>query len=193
MSVLTEQQEQAISTFKANLHLPGGGFHTLIVELCKEYQLPFQKVRSVLKKSQTKIDKKIRTDFDSITESDLTKENWLAIIHQALVPLAKEMPPVMDSMLQSKAYKQVVASMNDEVEPKADQQQLMVDLEVIYEQQVCKPLKAMLYTTVLYWELSEDLFNMNEALRQKFSDYPQYMEATEHLFGLWQQLSEKAR
>lgn len=52
MTNLTEQQEAAMATFKENLHLPNGGFHKLIIELSKEYQLPFQKVRAVLKKAQ---------------------------------------------------------------------------------------------------------------------------------------------
>ena len=50
MTHLTEQQEAAMATFKENLHLPNGGFHKLIIELSKEFQLPFQKVRTVLKK-----------------------------------------------------------------------------------------------------------------------------------------------
>lgn len=192
MSALTEQQEQAISTFKENLHLPGGGFHALIVELCKEYQLPFQQVRSVLKKSQTAVEKKIRLDFTHISASDLTKENWLAIIEQALIPLAEATPAVMDSLSQHEPYQQAVACIKQGVADEAQRQHLLVELEVIYEQQVCKPLKAMLYTTVLYWELSEDVFNMNEELRLKFSDYPQYMDATEHLFELWQQVKSAA-
>ena len=52
MSNLTSKQEAALATFKENLHLPNGGFHTLITELGKEYQLPFQKVRSVVKQTQ---------------------------------------------------------------------------------------------------------------------------------------------
>ncbi|SON52271.1 hypothetical protein [Vibrio tapetis] len=192
MSALTEQQEQAISTFKENLHLPGGGFHALIVELCKEYQLPFQQVRSVLKKSQTAVEKKIRLDFTHISASDLTKENWLAIIEQALIPLAEATPAVMESLSQHEPYQKAVACIKQGVADEAQRQHLLVELEVIYEQQVCKPLKAMLYTTVLYWELSEDVFNMNKELRLKFSDYPQYMDATEHLFELWQQVKSAA-
>jgi len=188
MSALTEQQEQAISTFKENLHLPGGGFHALIVDLCKEHQLPFQKVRSVLKKSQASVEKQIRSDFSSISDSDLTKENWLAIIEQALIPLAKATPAVMDSLTQHEPYQRLVTSIKQGIANEAQRQDLLVEIEVIYEQQVCKTLKAMLYTTVLYWELSDDVFNMNAELRQKFSEYPQYMEATQHLFELWQQV-----
>lgn len=188
MSALTEQQEQAISTFKENLHLPGGGFHALIVDLCKEHQLPFQKVRSVLKKSQASVEKQIRFDFSSISDSDLTKENWLAIIRQALIPLAKATPAVMDSLTQHEPYQRLVTSIKQGIANEAQRQDLLVEIEVIYEQQVCKTLKAMLYTTVLYWELSDDVFNMNAELRQKFSEYPQYMEATQHLFELWQQV-----
>lgn len=188
MSALTEQQEQAISTFKENLHLPGGGFHALIVDLCKEHQLPFQKVRSVLKKSQASVEKQIRFDFSSISDSDLTKENWLAIIRQALIPLAKATPAVMDSLTQHESYQRLVTSIKQGIANEAQRQDLLVEIEVIYEQQVCKTLKAMLYTTVLYWELSDDVFNMNAELRQKFSEYPQYMEATQHLFELWKQV-----
>ncbi|MDN3681999.1 hypothetical protein QWZ04_16960 [Vibrio tapetis subsp. quintayensis] len=192
MSALTEQQEQAISIFKENLHLPGGGFHALIVDLCKEHQLPFQKVRSVLKKSQASVEKQIRSDFTSISDSDLTKENWLAIIEQALIPLAKATPAVMVSLTQHEPYQRLVASIKQGIANEAQRQDLLVEIEVIYEQQVCKTLKAMLYTTVLYWELSDDVFNMNAELRQKFSEYPQYMEATQHLFELWQHVKSAA-
>ena len=66
MTNLTEQQEAAMATFKENLHLPNGGFHKLIIELSKEYQLPFQKVRGVLKKAQKDVERQIREDFSSV-------------------------------------------------------------------------------------------------------------------------------
>ena len=75
MCELTTEQTDAIATFKHSLHLPGGGFHALIVELCREFQLPFQVVRSVLKQAQASIETKIRNQFDDVVASDLTKEH----------------------------------------------------------------------------------------------------------------------
>jgi hypothetical protein len=42
----------------------------------------------------------------------------------------------------------------------------------------------MLRTSKLFWAVKSELFEMTPEQRQKFSDYPQHMEATEHLLAL---------
>jgi len=174
-------EENAIATLKNNLHFPGDGFHILIIELCKEFQLPFQKVRAVLKKSQASIEKKIHADGDSIKESDLTKENWLRIIREQLIILEKETIPVMDALEQNERYKKIQQTMVKTGISLEEKERLLNDLNTIYEQEIYTSLSAMLHTSYRYWELSKDLNQMTKERCQKFSDYPQHMSATEHL------------
>jgi hypothetical protein len=44
----------------------------------------------------------------------------------------------------------------------------------------------MLRTTKTYWQLmlADEIAKMTPEYQQKFSDYPQYMEAANHLFQL---------
>lgn len=191
MSQLTPQQEEAIATFKENLHLPGGGFHLLIIELCKEFQLPFQKVRNVLMKAQTKVEKKIRHDFSAVCESDITQETWLNSIRTKLAEMAQDNVPVMDNLLASEKYKKVLAALNVPIQNEYEREDILEELMQVYEKEVFKPLLAMLHTTKLYWKLmlAEDLNKMTTICREQFSDYPQHMEAAKILF----ELDEKVR
>jgi hypothetical protein len=191
MSHLSQAQESAIATFKQNLHLPGGGFHALIVDLSKEFQLPFQTVRAVLKNTQSTIEKKIFHQFDHVNESDLTKENWLHLIKHALGELAKDNQPLMESLVNSERYLKLAAELDEPLCSETQRERMLTDLALIYEHDVYKPLLAMLYTTTLYWELSSDLFTMDQAHRQMISDYPQHMEATAHLFDLKTQIESR--
>ena len=192
MSELTPQQEKAMATFKDSIHLPGGGFHVLIIELCKEFQLPFQTVRSVLKKSQSSIEAKIRDELTCVDDGDLTKENWLDVIKGTLKELAVNNKPVMESLIASDTYLQAIARMEQTILSESDQEDILNNLAQAYEDEVCKPLMAMLYTTTLYWELSNELFEMTEVRRQRFSDYPQHMEATAHLLQLAEQVKRQS-
>ncbi|NOH97420.1 hypothetical protein [Vibrio sp. 99-70-13A1] len=191
MSQLTPQQEEAIATFKENLHLPGGGFHLLIIELCKEFQLPFQKVRNVLMKAQTKVEKKIRHDFSAVCESDITQETWLNSIRTKLAEMAQDNVPVMDNLLANEKYKKVLAALNVPIQNEYEREDILEELMQVYEKEVFKPLLAMLHTTKLYWKLmlAEDLNKMTTICREQFSDYPQHMEAAKILF----ELDEKVR
>ncbi|MGF1755639.1 hypothetical protein L4C33_18825 [Vibrio makurazakiensis] len=190
MSDLTLQQEEAIATFKENLHLPGGGFHLLIIELCKEFQLPFQKVRNVLMNAQGKIEKKIRNDFENVSEGDLTKENWLNIIRTKLTDLAKDNVSVMDALTENTKYQEVLNVLKEPIKNENDREDILEELMQVYEKNVFKPLLAMLHTTKLYWKLmlAEDLNKMTDTCRQQFSDYPEHMEAAKLLFELDEQV-----
>lgn len=189
MSNLTTDQEKALATFKHHLHLPHGGFHTLIIELCREFQLPFQKVRKVVKTSQKSIEKAIKEEFDSITERDLTKSHWLEIINAKLSSLAEQNKPVMENIINNQRYQKVVDAMSRPIENKQDRQDLLMDLAEVYESEIYKPLAAMLHTSILYWKLKVELDEMTKEQRTVFNDYPQFMQATEHLL----ELSDKVR
>lgn len=186
MSDLTPQQDVALATFKTNLHFPHGGFYALITELGKEYQLPFQTVRTAVMEAQRAIENKIRNDIDAVTEADISQENWRKMISEILVDLAKDNTPVMDSLLANKSYLKAVSSMNTPIGSEDDRAVILEYLMQAYEQEVFKPLLAMLRTSPLYWELmlAEELDKMTETYRAKFSDYPQYVEAAAHLFEL---------
>ncbi|NOI66392.1 hypothetical protein [Vibrio sp. 99-8-1] len=188
MSQLTEKQKRAIALFKENLHLPGGGFHTLIIELCKQYQLPFQAVRKVLKTSQKRVEQKIANDFVHVEQDDLTKENWLMLINQQLELLAKENKPVMESLTTSEEYLLFITSIKTPVEHQEQQGQLEESLASLYQKFVYKPLSAMLHTSTLYWKLKSELDEMTEQQREFFCDYPDYMVAIEHLWQLKAQI-----
>jgi|GEM_PF-2214092 len=192
MSDLSPQQEAAIATFKTNLHLPHGGFHALIIELSKEFQLPFQKVRTVVMDVQRSVERKIRQDFTSVTEHDLSKENWLALIKAELVEMAKDNVPVMEALTNNAHYIKALGAINAPIASEYDRDMIGEDLFLAYEKEVFKPLLAMLHTSSLYWELmlaAEDLEKMIEEYRAKFSDYPQHVTAAAHLFELQQQLN----
>ncbi len=186
MSELTPQQDAALAAFKANLHLPHGGFYTLIVELSKEYQLPFQTVRSALMTAQRAIEAKIHTDIDAVSEADLSQDNWRKGIAEILVELAKENTLVMDNLLINPSYLKAVSAMNTPIESEDERAAILEYLMQAYEKEVFKPLLAMLRTTSLYWDLmlAEELDKMTETYRVKFSDYPQSVEAAAHLFDL---------
>ncbi|MDE1219749.1 hypothetical protein MCT05_01690 [Vibrio aestuarianus] len=191
MCELTTEQTDAIATFKHSLHLPGGGFHALIVELCREFQLPFQVVRSVLKQAQASIETKIRNQFDDVVASDLTKEHWLSIIKDELNERAKDNIPLMEMLIDSEIYRQFLDQSKSPLRTESERECLLEQLMQAYEQQVYKPLKAMLYTTALQWQLPSDLLDMTEETRQLFSNYPQHMEASALLFKLSEQISSQ--
>ncbi|GLT13432.1 hypothetical protein [Vibrio algivorus] len=177
-------QQQAIATFKANLHLPNGGFHKLIVELAREYLLPFQEVRKVLKQSQKVIEKKINHQFDEISDYDLTQENWLNLIHISLKEQAKNNPPVMEKLQQSQLYQDAIQTLSQPINDQAHRETAREQLAMTYEIEVYKPLTEMLYTSILYWKLPDDLYQMTPAKQQEFEGYPQHMEAVRHLLVL---------
>ncbi|MGF1751696.1 hypothetical protein [Vibrio cionasavignyae] len=183
MSQLTVEQEDALATFKAALHLPQGGFHVLIVELCKQYQLPFQTCRAVLKKAQKSIESKIRLHFQDVENSELTQEHWLNLIHEALAELAKDNKPLMENMISGERYRTLVNDMQQPSDESAREMQLD-QLLTIYEQEVYKSLGAMLHTSALYWELRDYLFAMSDEQLAKFADYPQHVTAIKHLLEL---------
>ncbi|MFA0087686.1 hypothetical protein [Vibrio sp. 10N.261.51.F12] len=184
MSNLTVEQENAIATFKAALHLPKGGFHVLIVDLCQQYQLPFQTCRSVLKKAQKSIESKIRDQYDELEPADLTQACWLALIHQSLSELAAQTQPLMVTMTSSERYTAIMSAMESPHVEASARDELIDKLMMVYELDVYKSLGAMLHTSALYWELRDDLFEMTADRLQKFSDYPQHVEATLHLLDL---------
>jgi hypothetical protein len=187
MSQLTPQQEQAMATLKANLHLPGGGYHALIVDLCREYLLPFQQVRAELKSAQVAIETQIQHQFERVTSDELTKQHWLSIIRNALVQLADGNQTVMQSLETSEPCLRVIERLQGELKDNAERDILIAEIDQAYETLVCKPLMAMLYTSPLYWELSTDLALMTVQKQQQFSDYPQHIQAMAYLLGLRQQ------
>jgi hypothetical protein len=181
MHSLSIEQAQALAFFKENLHLPGGGYHALIVDLSKEYLLPFQKVRSVVKKSQATIEKKIKQDFSTIQDSDLTKEHWLELVQKQLRLLAKENKPIMETLTSHPLYTSIALSIDKGIESNSEREQLKNDLYSLYETEVFKPLSAMLYTSNLFWILSNDLGEMDDDRCVQFSEYHQHLAAINHL------------
>ncbi|MGF1696516.1 hypothetical protein L4C54_12650 [Vibrio lamellibrachiae] len=190
MSELTPQQEHAKATFKSNIHLPGGGFHTLIIEKSKEFQLPFQKVRSVVMSAQKAVERKIREDFQNMDEAELTKESWFDAINVALIDLAKTNQSVMDILATNQNYIHAQTALKASIKSEGERNELLENLFLAYEKVVFKPLLAMLHTSPLYWKLMllEELYQMTEEKRQQFELYPQYMQATETLFILDQKI-----
>ena len=184
-------QQQAIATFKANLHLPNGGFHKLIVELAREYLLPFQAVRKVLKQSQKAIEKKIKHQFDEVSDFDLTQENWLNLIHASLAEQAKNNLPAMEKLQQCQFYKEAIQALSQPIENQEQHEAVRELLAMAYELEVYKPLTEMLYTSILYWKLPDDLYQMTPAKQQEFEGYPQHMEAVRHLLELSEKVSLK--
>ena len=191
MSELTLLQEQALATFKTNIHLPGDGFHTLIIELSKEHQLPFQKVRSVVKSSQVAIEKKIKNDFESVDSSEFTKASWLDSINNALIDLAKNNEQVMDVLQANSNYIKAIDAMKSNISSEEDREAIVEWLMLAYEKTIFKPLLAMLHTSPRYWKLMrvEELHQMTAENREQFNDYPSHMEAAAHLY----KLDEKVR
>ncbi|NOH34822.1 hypothetical protein [Vibrio chagasii] len=190
MTHLTEQQEAAMATFKENLHLPNGGFHKLIIELSKEFQLPFQKVRTVLKNAQKDIERQIREDFSNVDEGVISQANWVNIIRLKLVELAEGNQSVMDKLKLNPKYQKVLEATNTSIASEDEREELIEELIQAYEKEVFKPLLAMLHTTKLYWKLMlvDETCKMTKENRDKFSDYPQHMQAAEHLYTLDQKL-----
>lgn len=190
MTHLREQQEAAMAMFKENLHLPNGGFHKLIIELSKEFQLPFQKVRTVLKNAQKDIERQIREDFSNVDEGVISQANWVNIIRLKLVELAEDNRSVMDKLKLNPKYQKVLAATNASISSEDERDELIEELIQAYEKEVFKPLLAMLHTTKLYWKLMlvDETCKMTEENRDKFSDYPQHMQAAEHLYTLDQKL-----
>lgn len=184
MKALLPEQEQALTQLKDNLHLPENGFHDLIIELCIKYQLPFQAVRTVLMKSQTSIESGIRNDFDSFSPTQITKAHWLSLIDAELANMAKNNVPIMEQIKSGKRYQKLNSLLAIESPDSHTKEDINNLLEDIYEFEVAKQLKAMLRTTKLYWSVKSSLFEMTELQREKFSDYPQYMEVIEHLLSL---------
>lgn len=190
MTHLTEQQEAAMAMFKENLHLPNGGFHKLIIELSKEFQLPFQKVRTVLKNAQKDIERQIREDFSNVDEGVISQANWVNIIRLKLVELAEDNQSVMDKLKLNPKYQKVLEATNASISSEDEREELIEELIQAYEKEVFKPLLAMLHTTKLYWKLMlvDETCKMTEENRDKFSDYPQHMQAAEHLYTIDQKL-----
>lgn len=182
-------QQQTIATFKANLHLPNGGFHKLIVELAREYCLPFQAVRKVLKQSQKVIDKKIKHQFDEVSDFDLTQENWLNLIHASLAEQAKSNLPVMEKLQHSQLYQDAIQALSQPIDTQDQYETVREQLAMTYEIEVYKPLTEMLYTSILYWKLPDDLYQMTPEKQQEFEGYPQHIEAVRHLLTLSEEIS----
>ncbi|CAM4276105.1 hypothetical protein [Vibrio neonatus] len=193
MSELTPQQEHAIATFKACMHFPENGFHDLIIELCKTYQLSFQKVRKALVSSQVKLEKKIRHQFDSVAPQELTKQAWLESVHTQLKELAKDNISVMSALQGNPHYQKAIASIQASIQSEHEREVILEDLFLAYEKQVFKPLATMLHTTPLYWKLmrAEEIHIMTPEYQKHFIDYPDYMEAANHLFELQQQVRDR--
>ena len=191
MTQMTAQQEEALAIFKSNLHLPNGGFHALIVELACEYQLPFHTVKPVLKKAQKIIEQKIKNDIDNIIDSDITQDNWRFLIKGSLVDLAKNNQSVMISLSQNQSYIDAMKGLEKPIMNESEREEILENLALAYEQQIHKPLLAMLYTSKLYWRMSDDLSQMTEEKQQEFSRYPQYMQATKHLLSLSENVIEE--
>jgi len=191
MSDLTPQQEETLATLKSNLHLPNGGFHKLITELGKEYQLPFQKVRTVVMTQQREVEKKIRHNYDSVTDEDLNQASWLASIKSTLTELSKDNVSVVDSVRNNPNYVKAMQALESPIESEDDRADILEWLMLAYEKEVFQPLLAMLRTTPLYWKLmmAEELNKMTEIYRQQFCDYPDHIAAAAILF----ELDEKAR
>lgn len=186
MSELTPQQDAAIATFKANLHLPHGGFYALIVELSKKYQLPFQTVRSVVMKAQRAIEGRIRSGSETLSEIDVSQANWRNVIDQALCDLAQENTQVMDDLAVNSNYQKALSAMSQPIDSEEKREEILEWLMQAYEKEVLKPLLAMLRTSPLYWKLmlAEELNQMTEICRAQFYEYPQHVEAAAHLFDL---------
>ncbi|MFA0414872.1 hypothetical protein AB4520_13835 [Vibrio renipiscarius] len=186
MNELTPQQEAALAEFKANLHLPHGGFYALIVELSKKHQLPFQTVRSVVMKAQRAIEGRIRSEPDTLSEIDISQEHWRHLIEQALRDLAQENTQVMDDLANNSSYQKALSAMSQSIDSEEQREDILEWLMQAYEKEVLKPLLAMLRTSPLYWKLmlAEELNQMNETCRSQFHEYPQHVEAAAHLFAL---------
>ncbi len=191
MPPMTTQQERAMAIFKSNIHLPHGGFHKLIVELCKEFQLPFPKVRAAVKKGQKVIESDIRNHEGVIDECNLSQQHWLSIIKTELNELAKDNKPIMETLQSSDIYQRFAAALKQPLASEGDREQQYALLCDVYEFQVYKPLTSMLHTTTLFWEISNDLDLVNAPILPKFSDYPQHVLAIEHILTLKQQLMDK--
>lgn len=177
-------QQQSIATLKANLHLPNGGFHKLIVELAREYTLPFQTVRKVLKHSQKTIEKKIKQDIENVSDAELSQKHWLVLIHADLSALAKQNQPLMDTLQNSQLYRDTLSLLTQPTVSEHDREVIRDNLAMVYEIEVYKPLTEMLYTSILIWKLPDDLFQMTDEKQAIFSGYSQHMEATRHLLRL---------
>ncbi len=184
MSDLTPEQEYALTQFKESLHLPRNGFHAMIIELCKEYQLPFQAVRTVVMNSQADIENTIRSDFEHVNYDQFTKAHWIAVIRDQLSEMAGNNKPLMEKLIASDRYLRVKDKLSKADSSETGREQIRALLDDIYEYEICNPLKAMLRTSSLFWAVKSNLAEMTQEQRQKFSDYPEYMAATEHLLKL---------
>lgn len=184
-------QQQALATLKQNLHLPNGGFHILIVELCCEYQLPFQSVRRVVREAQSKIEQVIFDDVAAIFDQNLSQENWLKLIHQELEQMAKESVPVLDAMREDAVYKKIKSAAQLQSVDSETHTARLNDLNDVYQRVVYRSLKAMLHTSKLYWELKEKLFEMTDERCERFSNYSQHVKAIKQLQSLAEYLTDK--
>ncbi|GAD79055.1 hypothetical protein [Vibrio ezurae] len=188
MSELTPSQEHALATFKACMHFPDNGFHDLIIELCKTYQLSFQKVRKVLMSSQRNIEKQIRHDFEHVTEQQLSKHYWLTLVHAQLKEMAQSNIAVMQALQANANYQKAQASIDAKIHTEDEREAVLECLFLAYEKEVFKPLAAMLHTTPIYWKLmrAEEIRTMTTEYQTHFIDYPEYMSAANHLFVIEQ-------
>ncbi|WP_413283080.1 hypothetical protein [Vibrio sp. MA40-2] len=182
-------EEQALAMLKANLHLPNGGFHKLILELCIEFQLPFQKIRSVLKKSQRSIEKNIKQSTGPVDPAILTKESWLQQVKQTLTLLAEENKPLMECLVNDVHYIRAISASEQPIMCESEREAILADLAQAYESQVFKSLSAMLYTSDLFWLLSNELIEMTQQRCEVFDQYPQHIEAINHLLSVYDQVS----
>ncbi|OBT13376.1 hypothetical protein A9264_06830 [Vibrio sp. UCD-FRSSP16_10] len=186
MSDLTPQQEQAIATFKTSMHFPGDGFHALIIDLCKTYQLSFQKVRKVLMSTQKAVEKKIRHQFDDVTADDLTQQAWLANVHRQLKDLESDNVTPIQTLQGNARYIKATSVIDAGITTEDVREAVLEDLFLAYEKVVFKPLASMLHTTPLYWKLmrAEEVSVMTDEYRLLFSDYPHHMQVTAQIFKL---------
>lgn len=168
MSELSVEQLNAIAKFKSELHLPNDGFHTLIIDLSKDYDQPFQVVRKCLKKSQKQIERLISSDVWVTNPVDYQLSHWFDAIHKELKKLSTNNVTVMERF-ESNEYYQLLQQ-----DPEAN---LVGNVAELYYSEIYQPLKERLYTSKLFWRLKEDFSEMDSERIDDFREYEQYHHA----------------
>lgn len=180
MSNLTIEQTNAIAEFKSELHLPNDGFHTLIIDLSRDYDLPFQVVRKCLKSSQKQIERLIKSEAWVSNPIDYKLTHWLERIHNELEKLAATNDSLMSKIEASEYYPLL------KQEPDTNTSNYVAE---IYYTEIYLPLRERLYTSKLYWRLKEDFPEMDSERIEDFRDYNEYYEAMLWLKGILNRLS----
>ena len=104
---------------------------------------------------------------------------------------AKNNLPVIEKLQQSQRYQDVIKTLSQPINDQDQHEAVREQLAMTYEIAVYKPLSEMLYTSILYWKLPDDLYQMTSVKQQEFEGYPQHMEAVRHLLGLSEKVSLK--